>query len=235
MPESSDDRVTESHYGETDAVPANTRRRPDDVVVYDEDRTGLDAARSRYGGLDVPASLAGMLVALAMLLLLAGLVSAAFGAIAFRTGTVDLPGNVEELSVGALISAGVVILLAFLIGGWSAGRMARYSGALNGLMVAVWFVILLLLLAILGALAGDTYNLFGDLRVAEASLPNWFSTDETTAGAILSSIAFAVVMFVGAILGGIWGTRLHRKADRTIAGTSGRRIEERPVVDRDTH
>jgi len=181
-----------------------------------DDRAGLEAARSRYGGLDVPASLAGMLVGLAMLLLLAGLASAAFGAIAFRTGPTDLPGTVEELSIGALIAAGVVIFLAFLIGGWSAGRMSRYNGALNGFMVAVWFVVLLVVLAVLGIVAGDNYNLFDNLRVAEASLPNWFSTDEITTGAIVSSIAFAVVMIVGAILGGIWGTRLHRKADRTI-------------------
>jgi MFS family permease len=178
------------------------------------DRSGLDAARSRFGGFDFPASLAGMLVALASLLILAGLVSAAIGAIAFRTG---VAGNEAELSVGALIAAGAVIFLAFLFGGWAAGRMARYSGALNGFMVAVWFIVLLLVLALLGAIAGDAFNLFGDLQVAEASLPDWFSTDQLTAGAVISSIAFAVLMVVGAILGGLWGTRMHRHADRTIA------------------
>lgn len=187
-------------------------------------RAGLDAARSRFGGLDVPASFAGMLVALALLILLAGLVSAASGAIAFRSGTIDLPGSAEEVTLTALITAGIVIFVAFLFGGWSAGRMARYSGALNGAMVAIWFVVLLIALAILGAVAGDAYNLFGDLRVADASLPDWFSAGETTVGTILSSLAFAAVMVVGAVLGGLWGTHLHRMADRTIANSSGRHV-----------
>jgi MFS family permease len=180
-------------------------------------RTGLEAARSRFGGVDVPASFAGMLVALSSTLILAGLASAAIGAIAFQTG---VTGNEEELSLGALIAAGVVIFLAFLFGGWAAGRMARYNGALNGFMVAVWFIVLLVVLAVLGVVAGDAYDLFGDLQVARASLPNWFSADETTTGAIISSIAYALVMVLGAILGGAWGTRMHRQADREIASST---------------
>lgn len=179
-----------------------------------DDRSGLEAAKSRFGGFDFPASIAGMMVALASTLVLAGLASAAVGALAFQTG-VTL--NEEEISLGALITAGVVIFLAFLFGGWAAGRMARYNGALNGFMVAVWFLVLLAVLAVLGVVAGDAYNLFGDLQVAKASLPNWFSADEATTGAIISSIAFALVMVLGAILGGVWGTRMHRKADREIA------------------
>jgi hypothetical protein len=183
-----------------------------------EDRgdVGVEAAHERYGGLDVPAGIAGMMVALASLLVLAGLASAAIGAIAFQTG---LRGNTTELSIGALITAGVVLFVAFLFGGWTAGRIARYNGALNGFMVAVWFLVLLALLAVLGAVAGDAYRLFDDLRVAEASLPNWFSSQDLTTGAIISTIVFALVMIAGAILGGVWGVRMHRRADELIAAT----------------
>ncbi|HET6713407.1 MAG TPA: hypothetical protein VFI59_06840 [Actinomycetota bacterium] len=194
---------------------------------------GVDAARERFGGKDLPASLAGMLVALAALLLLAGLASAAIGAIAFQTG---VEGNEEELSLGALITAGVVIFLAFLLGGWAAGRMARYNGALNGFMVALWFIVLGVVLAAVGAIAGNTYNLFDDLRVAKASLPNWFSGEDVTIEAIISSVAFAVLMVLGAVLGGIWGTRMHTRADREIAaGYSADVVERRSVVERDVH
>jgi MFS family permease len=195
-----------------DVQVTETRTEP----VVSERGSGVEAARSRFGGVDLPASLAGMLVALASTLILAGLASAAIGAIAFQTGVV---ANEEEISLGALITAGVVIFLAFMFGGWAAGRMARYNGALNGFMVAVWFLALLVVLAVLGAIAGDTYDLFGDLQVAKASLPNWFSAEEATTGAIVSSIAFALVMVAGSILGGVWGTRMHRQADRTIAAT----------------
>ena len=194
---------------------------------------GVDAARERFGGRDLPASLAGMLVALAALLLLAGLASAAIGAIAFQTG---VEGNEDELSIGALIAAGVVIFLAFLLGGWAAGRMARYNGALNGFMVAVWFIVLGVVLAAAGAIAGNTYNLFDDLRVAEASLPNWFSGEDVTVEAIVSSVAFAVLMVLGAVLGGIWGTRMHARADREIVtGYSADVVDRRGVVERDVH
>ncbi|MEZ0234676.1 MAG: hypothetical protein ACAH81_06990, partial [Actinomycetota bacterium] len=161
------DRRDEDRYVDATAAAQEKERR--DV--------GVDAARERFGGRDLPASLAGMLVALAALLLLAGLASAAIGTIAFQTG---VEGNEDELSLGALIVAGAVIFLAFLLGGWAAGRMARYNGALNGFMVAVWFIVLGVVLAIVGAIADNTYNLFNDLRVAEATLPNWFSVEDAT-------------------------------------------------------
>jgi len=184
-------------------------------VVEDRDPyDGIREAKERYGGLDLPAVLSGMLVGLAMLLILSGLASAAFGEIAFQTG---VNGNETELSVGALITAGVVLFVSFLIGGWAAGRMARYNGATNGFMVALAFVIFLGILAALGAIAGDAYNLFDNLRVAKADLPNWFSADTLTTGAIVSAIAFVVVTFLGATLGGLWGGRFHRRADEMIA------------------
>lgn len=181
----------------------------------DVDRdVGVEAARQRFGGVDVPASLVGMLAALAMLLILSGIASAAIGTIAYQTG---IQGNQEELSIGALIAAGVVVFLAFLVGGWAAGRMARYSGGLNGIMVVVWFLVLMALLAGLGALAGAEYNLFGDLRVAQAQLPNWFSDDTLTTGAIVSAVAFVLLMFAGGFVGGRWGQRFHRRADAVVA------------------
>jgi len=189
--------------------------RSERIVVDDRDPdAGIREARERFGGLDIPSVLSGMLVGLAMLLILAGLASAAFGQIAFQTG---VGGNQTELSVGALITAGVVLFLSFLIGGWAAARMARYNGALNGAMVAVTFLIFLAILAALGAIAGDAYNLFDNLRVAKANLPNWFSADTVTTGAIVSAAAFVAVTFVGAILGGLWGGRFHRRADAVIA------------------
>ena len=200
------------------------------TTVQEDERHGVDAARERFGGRDLPASFAGMLVALAALLLLAGLASAAIGTIAFQTG---VEGNENELSLGALIAAGAVIFLAFLSGGWAAGRMARYNGALNGFMVAVWFVVLGVVLAVAGAIADSAYNLFDNLRVADATLPNWFSAEEMTTGAIISSLAFVALMVVGAVLGGLWGTRMHARADREIAAGHDPVVVERRVIEQD--
>ena len=57
-----------------------------------------------------------------------------------------------------------------------------------------------------------------------------------TVEAIISSVAFAVLMVLGAVLGGIWGTRMHTQADREIAaGYSADVVEPRTVVERDVH
>src|SRR3954466_13013697 len=47
---------------------------------------GGPAAPSRFGGMDIPATLVGMLAALALLTLLGGIVGAAVGAIGYQTG-----------------------------------------------------------------------------------------------------------------------------------------------------
>lgn len=211
------------------------RYERDEAVVHDTDVVDVDRdvgvaeARRRFGGLDVPASLVGMLVALAMLLLLSGIASAAIGTIAFQSG---VAGNEEELSIGALIAAGVVVFASFLIGGWASARMARYSGGPNGVMVAVWFLVLMALLAAVGAIAGDAYNLFDNLQVAQARLPNWFSGDTVTTGAIVSAIVFVVLMFGAALLGGLWGQRMHRRADAVVASVREGALA-RPTVRRE--
>jgi len=208
----------------TPPPPPAAISRTEQVVTREPDPdAGIREARERFGGLDIPSILSGMLVGVAMLVILAGLASAAFGEIAFQTG---VAGNQSELSLGALITAGVVLFLSFLTGGWAAARMARYSGALNGSMVAITFLIFLGVLAALGAIAGDAYNLFDNLRVAKANLPNWFSADTVTTGAIVSAAAFVAVTFVGAILGGLWGGRFHRRADAVIAS----RVADEPRV-----
>jgi heme A synthase len=178
-----------------------------------EDRPSMERVRARFGGLDIPASLAGMLVAIALTVLLAGIIGAIVGAIGFQRGAEDA----EELSIGAFIGGLVALFLAFLIGGWAAGRMARYSGGLNGIMTAVWFLILAGILAALGAWIETEYDVF-----QRADLPRWFSSDARTIGAIISGILAIGVMLLGGWLGGKWGERYHRRPDAAIAAAHER-------------
>ena len=90
------------------------------------DDSGVDAAHERFGGIDVPATLVGMLTALAFLVLFGGLVGAAIGAIGYGTG---VSGNEEELGIGALVGGLVSLFLAYLLGGWTAARIARATTA----------------------------------------------------------------------------------------------------------
>jgi hypothetical protein len=178
---------------------------------------GVVEARQRFGGFDLPASLVGMLTALAFLMLFAGLVGAAIGAVGYQTG---LSGNEEELSLASVIGGLVALIAAYVLGGWTAGRIARYNGPLNGAMTGVWTLVLAAILAGLGAWLGSEYDV---LRNVE--LPQWFSRDALTAGAIISGIVAVAAMVLGGALGGAWGERFHRRADSTIAATRPGGIE----------
>ena len=169
------------------------------------------AARERYGGLDIPATLVGMLTALAVLLLLGGLIGAAVGAIGYQTG---LKGDVEDISLASLIGGLVTLFIAFLVGGWAAGRMARYDGGKNGLMTAVWAIVLAAVLSVLAAVFGAEYDVLG-----RVDLPQPFSRDALTLAGIVSALIAIATMLLGGFLCGKWGERYHRRADATILAT----------------
>jgi amino acid transporter len=199
-----DSRVDRSH--ET----VDVRAKNIDVRERSHD-PGLTEARRRFGGIDIPASLVGMLAALATLLILGGIVAAAVGALGYQLGLED---NAEELSLGSAIAGGLVILASFFVGGWAAARIARYDGVKNGLMTAVWAIVLGAILAALGAWFGSEYNVFENV-----GLPNWFSSDTFQTGALIGAIVSLIFMFAGAALGGARGERYHRQADAVVAAT----------------
>jgi uncharacterized membrane protein len=115
--------------------------------------------------------------------------------------TIGLTGGIALL---------VVLFLAYLAGGYVAGRMARFDGVKQGL--AVWIIGLLVavLLGIAGAVLGSQYNVLSQLNLP--SLP--ISGDTLTTAGIIALVAVLVATLLGAILGGKLGTRYHRKVDR---------------------
>jgi MFS family permease len=180
-------------------------------------RDSLDAQHSRYGGIKWGAAFFGWLSANGLAVLLIALISAAGVAIGL---TEDLP-SVDEAVDSAADSAdtigivgGIVLLvilfLAYLAGGYVAGRMARFDGMRQG--IAVWLIGLLIIVAltVAGLVFGSEYNV-----LAELNLPR-IPVDEGTAttGGIIALVALLLVTLLGAILGGKLGDRYHRKVDR---------------------
>ncbi len=158
-----------------------------------DNRAGVAEAHRRFGGLDVPATLAGMVAALGTLVVLSGIAAGA-GTIGYQSGLDDT----DDLSLGGFIAGMVVLFLAFLVGGWVAGRMARYDGGRNGLVSALWFVLLVAGLAALGAWAGDRYeDEFTDL-----DLPRWFEDNARTTTAVITGLVAVVVALLAGFLGG---------------------------------
>jgi hypothetical protein len=142
---------------------------------------------------------------------LAAIVGAAFSAADVDT---DFSTNdwASTESLGGVATA-VTLLLAYLFGGYVAGRMARRSGVLHG--VAVFVLSLIGGVAVGGLVAGlgDDQEVEQNLRSigVPTSWDNWGDVGTATA------IAALVLMAVGAILGGMLGERWHTKLARRAA------------------
>ncbi|HET8874665.1 MAG TPA: YrzE family protein [Gaiellaceae bacterium] len=196
-----EERVDQDHAIEREAEPRTTA----------EPYSGVAAARDRFGGLDIPAGLVGALTALASVGILTTLVGAVIGTI----GSPDnLTRDTQELPIWSLAAGVGVLFVAYLIGGWVAGRMARYDGARNGFTTGIWTLLFVAALAGLSAWIGAEYN-----GLFHLTRPDWWSWDALTWEALIAIGAGILAVFVGGTIGGMWGEHYHRRADRTVVAT----------------
>jgi hypothetical protein len=108
-----------------------------------------------------------------------------------------------------------IIFVAYLAGGYVAGRMARFNGLKQGLGVWLWAVIIAILVAAAGMLAGTRFDILRQLN----SFPRLPLNEGTlTTGGIIVAVGVVVVSLVGALLGGLAGMRYHRRVDRAGLG-----------------
>ena len=175
-------------------------------------RDAVDAQHARYGGIKWGAAFFGWLSANGLAVLLLAVLSAAGVAFGLSQGDTADEAAQQATTIGLTggIALLVVLFLAYLAGGYVAGRMARFDGVRQGL--AVWLIGLLVVvvLALLGVVLGAQYNVLSQLNLP--SIP--ISGDALTTGGIIAGIAALLVTLLGAILGGKLGTRYHRKIDR---------------------
>lgn len=176
-------------------------------------RDAVDAQRSRFGGIKWGAAFFGWLSANGLAVLLVALLSAAGVAIGLTQGVPSTDEAVQEADtigiVGGIVLL-VILFLAYLAGGYVAGRMARFDGARQGIAVWVVGLLVVILLAVLGLVFGSQYNVLQQLDLPRIPI------DEGTAttGGIIALVAVLLVTLLGAVLGGKLGDRYHRKVDR---------------------
>ena len=176
-------------------------------------RDAVAAQRARFGGIKWGAAFFGWLSANGLAVVLIALLSAAGVAIGLTNGvdTADeAAAKANSLGLAGGIAILVVLFLAYLAGGYVAGRMARFDGLRQGLAVWVIGLVVVLLLALAGVVLGAQYNVLGQLNLPRIPVDEGAAT---TAG-IITLVALLVVTLVGAILGGKLGTRYHRRIDR---------------------
>lgn len=186
---------------------------------FGRDRASVvDREKEEYGGVKIGSAFFGWLTATGTVVLLSALLAAAGAVVGFNTQPDVSDATADTAQTAGIIGAIVfliVLFVAYYCGGYVAGRMARFNGVKQGVAVWVWAVLIAAVVAVLGFVAGDQFDVLAQLE----SLPQIpVNADDLTTGGIVALLAVAVTSLIGAILGGLAGMRFHRKVDKAGLG-----------------
>jgi hypothetical protein len=174
--------------------------------------------REIYGGIDWLASFLGFVFALVAAVVLSGIAGLVLIPLGFSPDfSTDTLG---PAAITALVVIGVVILLTYFFGGYVSGRLARFDGGLNGVMLVLWT----LLIGLLVVLAGGILSSFLPVSFAEqlrnvvqgGLLPtfnNLVGMGVLGIGILAGAFVLAIL---GSFLGGRTGSRYHTDIDYTL-------------------
>ena len=175
--------------------------------------TALSMQKSRYSRMHLLPGLLGWLITIS--LMDGGLWAIqSWLTLTGQSESIEYASVVSRLFSGAsnavpvAVALSVLIFFAYLVGGYAAGRMARFAGAKQGIAVWLWQIMAL----ILGSLATFlTPQLFQN-GVAHLSLQKLIAGD--FANGLLAVLLVLALSFLGAILGGLLGRLYHRRVDK---------------------
>jgi amino acid transporter len=170
------------------------------------------AAREKFGGINLGAGFFGWLVAIAVAILLTsivGAIAAAAGSSSDVTQT-DAQRQAGTIGIVAAVVLILVLLVAYYTGGYVAGRMSRFDGAKQGLGVWLIGLAVTIIAIVLGAAFGSKYNILD--RVSLPRIP--VSTDQLSWGGIITALVILVGTLLAAMAGGKVGRRYHKRVDR---------------------
>jgi len=172
--------------------------------------------KEQFGGIKTGSAFFGWLAATGTAVLLTALVAAAGTAVGLATNTdvnaaLNQASNNQTVGLVGIIALLVILFVAYYCGGYVAGRMARFNGARQGLMVWIWALIAAIVVAVLGLVAGQRFNILANLN----SFPRIpVNEGQLSTLSIIAAVVVAVVALIGAVLGGLAGMHFHRKVDR---------------------
>ena len=171
---------------------------------------GRARQRERFGGAKIGAAFFGWLVSVGMTVLLSA-VAAGVGAVVGRTVRLD-PAGADAATVGltGAITVLVVLALAYLTGGYVAGRLARFDGTRNGILTWLVGMIVTVLAGLVATAVGANSGLVAQLRLP--AFPGDLAT--LTTGGLIALAVLLVVTLLAAAAGGRLGERFHRRVDR---------------------
>ena len=178
--------------------------------------TVIAREKEQFGGIKVGSAFFGWLAATGMAVLLTALVAAAGTAVGLATNTnvnqaVDQASSDQAVGIVGIIVLLVILVISYYSGGYVAGRMARFNGARQGLMVWLWAVVAAVVVAVLAVVAGERFNILANLN----SFPRIpVNEGQLTTTGIIAAVVVAVVALISAVLGGMAGMHFHRKVDK---------------------
>lgn len=175
--------------------------------------TALSMQKSRYSRMHLLPGLLGWLITIS--LMDGGLWAIqSWLTLTGQSESIDYATVVSRLFSGAsnavpvAVALGVLIFFAYLVGGYAAGRMARFAGAKQGIAVWLWQIMVL----IIGSLATFLAPQLFQNGVASLSLQKLMGGD--FANGLLAVLLVLALSFLGAILGGLLGRLYHRRVDK---------------------
>lgn len=206
-----EDRIERERVAEpAPAAPAYERR----VVT-----TAHEPRRFSLG-----ATFLGWAVASFFTLLFTAIVIGIVGGATAGDGTFGLGDeNVTNVAIGALVGLLIAVFLAYLIGGYNAGRISRWDGGKHGAAIVGWTILFAILAAIVTYAGMTTFNLGAYL--APVGLDFADPATLTTYG-ILVLVLVLAAMIGGGYLGGKLGERTY---EREMAPARRRAVRGRPL------
>ncbi len=191
--------------------------RPNEATPYAEgypDAPELREARLRevYGGVDWLASFIGCVFALvcsAVLLSFVTLVMVNLLGLAIELGGPEF----DAAAVTSLAIVGLALFVAYFLGGYVAGRLARFDGGRNGAATVLWGILLSVLLALFGSLLPGLG--FVQAFVQDSVIPTVGGLSQAGLVGLGIVIGALLLELLGGFLGGRLGNSYHTRIDET--------------------
>jgi hypothetical protein len=214
-----DPRVEETTTSQPQASSVTPATTGTDDTAYVGDRSDVvGRQKEAFGGMKFGSCFFGWLTAAGTAVLLGAIVTGV-GAALGLTRDVETAGTTPAGTESIGLIGGIILLaiifVSYLAGGYVAGRMARFNGLKQGLGVWLWAVIIAILAAGAGMLAGARFDILARVN----SLPRLpLSEGTVNTGGIILAISVVVASLIGALLGGLAGMSYHRRVDRAGLG-----------------
>jgi hypothetical protein len=165
--------------------------------------------RAEWGGTLIGAALLGWLAAAGAAIVLTDFIVAAGTAVALGQAGTGAAG--APMGFAGAVSLFAIHFMAYTAGGYVAGRISRFSGAIQGLLVWVFALLVAIAVAGLAATAGEQYNVLARFNVFPR-IP--IGEGDLTPATAITVVLLVILSLVGAVVGGVLGKEFYRRAAR---------------------